>query len=89
MSLAKLRMAVAPLMAKLAAVRALPSASSSKAILTPDADVMTPQPPDRHSEIGTTPYTYASRIGTPMLTATPATRGDTRDCDKSQYYTTI
>lgn len=31
------------------------SFSSSKAILTPAAEVVTPQPPDRHSEIGTTP----------------------------------
>lgn len=52
------------------------SFSSSNAIRTPDADVVTPQPPERQREIGTTPYTYARRIGTPMLTARPAKTGE-------------
>lgn len=50
--------------------------SSSKSILTPEDDAVTPQPPDRHREIGTTPYTYANRMGTPMPTATAVKIGD-------------
>lgn len=56
------------------------SFSSSKAILTPEAEVVTPQPPERHKDIGTTPYTYANKIGTPMLTANPASTGDITAC---------
>ncbi len=40
--------------------------SSSKSILTPRPfPRLTPQPPPRHREIGTTPYTYANMMGTP------------------------
>ena len=40
---------------------------SSKSMRTPpELVVETPQPPLRHSEMGTTQYTYESNIGTPI-----------------------
>ena len=45
----------------------IPVSFSSNSNLTPPVLVVrTPHPPLRHSDIGTTPYTYPSRIGTPI-----------------------
>ncbi len=54
------------------------SLSSSNSSLTPrELVVETPQPPLRHSEMGTTPYTYANMMGTPKPADTTHHDGQT------------
>jgi len=54
----------------------IPLSSSSNSNLTPEDEVVTAHPPDLHKEIGTTPYTYANNMGTPIPTATADKMGD-------------
>ena len=58
--------------------RVHPAQTGGPDLTTFNVPVVTPvQPPLRHNDTGTTPYTYPSAMGIPTPTVSAATRGDT------------